>query len=35
MILPEEFGIIDYSLIEECGYDIERMGREITDKKLF
>jgi hypothetical protein len=35
MILPEEqFGIIDYSLIEEMGFDIEKMGKEITDKKL-
>lgn len=35
MILPEEqFGAIEYPLVEESGFDLERMGREINDKKI-
>lgn len=33
--IPEEpFGCIDSQLILECNFDIERMSREITDKKV-
>ena len=33
--LPEEsLSALNYSLIEECGFDVERIGKELTDKKI-
>ncbi len=33
--LPEEsFSALSYALIEESGFDVERIGRELTEKKI-
>lgn len=35
MPLPEEtFGALNYQLIDECQFDTDRMGKELTEKKV-
>jgi TBCC domain-containing protein 1 len=35
MPLPEEtFGALHYLLIDECQFDVERMGKELSEKKI-
>ena len=32
--LPDEHSTLSYRLIDECQYDLDRMGKELTEKRV-